>query len=291
MQTLAKTDATQKKTAPVDGHTFLSQAYLHAAIRAIRSIHAGPTAQDEMQKVFRRDRRLFVMGGLETQLLESLRNQGFAVAPSFFSKDLIDRIYAKADALFHNLRVDYASAPRIKGQPAALGRASSYEELEIAEHTIQLSDPLVKIPEVLDIVFHESILKVVAHFFRQPPPLHRVAIVRDFPYSRPQYLSNFRRDNDDFDSLHILIDLVDIDDTRGPLVYVPGSNRQAAYRGHHSNASGQATHGHSLQDRDVENSTFPRNKWVVLRPERGSISLFPWKGHPQRVDMDFSRRR
>ena len=87
---------------------------------------------------------------------------GYASAPGFFSKGLIDHIHSKADAMFRNM-----SHP--PGQSAS------------SETEIELEDPLIHVSEALDIAFHESILKVVAHFYRHIPPVYRVGIVRYFP--------------------------------------------------------------------------------------------------------------
>ena len=126
--------------------------------------------------------------------------------------------------MFHNLEIDAQRAYSIQTRERRTLDGVSYEELAATEKTIALRDPLLRIPEALSVAFHEGILKIAANFLGYVPPLYRVTIVRDFPHNRPLHSSNFHKDNDESDSLQIFIYLVDIDDTRGPLVYVPGSN-------------------------------------------------------------------
>ena len=97
----------------------------------------------------------------------------------------------------------------------------SYDEIAATEKVIALRDPLVAIPELIGIAFHESILKIAGNFLGYVPPLYRATVVRDFPHNRPLHSSNFHKDNDESDSLQIFIYLVDIDDHRGPSYMFP----------------------------------------------------------------------
>ena len=137
---------------------------------------------------------------------------------------MMDLIFRKADAMFHRPEIDARRAYSIQTGERGTLDGVSYEELAATEKIIALRDPLLRIPETLNVAFHESVLKIAAPFLGYIPPLYRATIVRDFPHDRPLHSSNFHKDNDESDSLQIFIYLVDIDDTRGPLVYVPGSN-------------------------------------------------------------------
>jgi len=157
--------------------------------------------------------------------VDSLRCSGFSLVDNFVPKDMVDRLYAQADAMFRDLRIDFGRAYSVQtGQRRSL-QGLSYEELAATEKMIALADPLLHIPELLDVAFDERILKIAANFLGGVPPLYRVTVVRDFPHNRPLHSSNFHKDNDESDSLQIFVYLVDIDDSRGPLVYIPGSNR------------------------------------------------------------------
>jgi hypothetical protein len=210
------------------------------------------THREEFRKIFRRSPHAFALNEFETQQLESLLGRGYAFAPDFFSHALVDHIHAKADAIFRNVP-------------------------KPAEHRIELEDPLMQISEVLDIAFHEGVLKVVAHFFRHIPPVYRVAIVRYFPRDGAPYLSGFRQETHDSDSLEILVDLAAVDHTRGPLVYVPGSNLYGSCRPRLLSAFGLPADPRQLTDKEVER-IYPRDTWATLSGERGSITVIHKRG-------------
>jgi hypothetical protein len=194
----------------------------------------------------------------EGQQLESLLRWGYASAPGFFSKGLIDHIHNKADAMFRN-------TSRRPGQSAS------------SETAIELEDPLIHVSEALDIAFHESILKVVVHFYHHIPPVYRVGIVRHFPGGGAADECKFRQESHDSDSLDILIDLVTVDRTRGPLIYIPGSHLYAGFRPHLMNAFGLPVEPRRLDDHEVERLC-PQNKWATLTGDKGSITAVCTRG-------------
>ncbi|HVB57639.1 MAG TPA: phytanoyl-CoA dioxygenase family protein [Candidatus Acidoferrales bacterium] len=250
---------------------------LYSAIFKARLLASHRDAAANPRDAFRRNQCLFEMDDLEKQQVESLRNHGYALAPGFFSKELVDRIYAKADAMFHNLQIDGFDSPvPIRSG----GRAGlSYADLAAKGKTLELRDPLVHIPEVLDIVFHESLLKITGHFLSCVPTMYRAAIVRDFPHNDLIHATHFERDNDESDSLRIFIDLVDIDDTRGPLVYIPRSSHSVIHSRRPRlwrNLALSASDGR-LSEQEVERM-YPRRTWVTLLTERGSIAAIHRNG-------------
>jgi hypothetical protein len=111
------------------------------------------------------------------------------------------------------------------------------------------------------------------------PPLYRVTIVRDFPHTRPLHSSNFHKDNDESDSLQIFIYLVDVDDTCGPLVYIPGSNHYdvRSCRPRLSRDLGIPANDGRLSDEEVER-VYPRRSWAVLHTRRGSVAAIHGNG-------------
>ena len=206
----------------------------------------------------RRSPQLFPLDEFEGQQLESLLRWGYASAPGFFSKGLIDHIHNKADAMFRN-------TSRRPGQSAS------------SETAIELEDPLIHVSEALDIAFHESILKVVVHFYHHIPPVYRVGIVRYFPGGGAADECKFRQESHDSDSLDILIDLVTVDRTRGPLIYIPGSHLYAGFRPHLMNAFGLPVEPRRLDDHEVERLC-PQNKWATLTGDKGSITAICTRG-------------
>jgi hypothetical protein len=242
-------------------------------------LYSRRVAGAEMRRLFKRYRRLFTMNEVETQQVNSLRESGYALISEFFPRELIDRIFVKADAMFHNLEIDTHLAYSVQSKDRTTLEGLSYEELAATEKMIALRDPLVRIPEVLDVAFHEGILKIAANFLGSVPPLYRVTLVRDFPHNRPLHSSNFHKDNDESDSLQIFVYLVDIDDTCGPLVYIPGSNHYdvRSCRPRLCRDLGIPANDGRLSDEEVER-VYPRRSWAVLRTRRGSIAAIHGNG-------------
>ena len=232
-----------------------------------------------MRRLFELNRPLFTMNEVEAQQAKSLRESGYALISDFFPREQIDRIFFKADAMFHNLEIDKKLAYSIQSKDRTTLEGLRYDELAATEKMIALRDPLVRIPEILEVAFHESILKIAANFLGYVPPLYRVTVVRDFPHNRPLHSSNFHKDNDESDSLQIFIYLVDIDATRGPLVYIPGSNHYdvRSCRPRLSRDLGIPANDGRLSDEEVER-VYPRRSWAVLQTRRGSVAAIHGNG-------------
>jgi hypothetical protein len=259
--------------------TVRTQPHLYSAICKARMLYSRQIVAAEMRRLFNRNRHLFSMNEVETRQVSSLRESGYALVSEFFPRALIDRIFLKADAMFHNLEIDTHLAYSIQSKDRATLEGLCYEELAKTEKMIALRNPLVRIPEALDLAFHESILKIAANFLGYVPPLYRVTVVRDFPHNRPLHSSNFHKDNDESDSLQIFIYLVDIDDTCGPLVYIPGSNHYdvRSCRPRLSRDLGIPANDGRLSDEEVER-VYPRRSWAVLKTGRGSIAAIHGNG-------------
>jgi hypothetical protein len=254
MRALFKGHATRPSTRAPITNPSPKRPYLYRAIRRMQSVCSRQegNGEEDLRRILRRNPNSFALNEFETQQLESLSGRGYAFAPGFFSKGLVDHIRAKADAIFRKM-------------PAS------------TDHTLELEGPLVEISEVLDIAFHESVLKVVAHFFRRVPPLYRVAIVRYLPSDCAPDSSRFRQEAHDSDSLEILIDLAAVDRTRGPLVYVPESHLHVSCRPRLLNAFGFPLAPRQLEDHEVER-LYPRETWITLFGEQGSMTAIHRRG-------------
>jgi hypothetical protein len=253
--------------------------HLYSGICGARLFYSRRIAGAEARSLFLRTRHLFRLNDFEAQQVESLRHGGYSLVANLFPKDTVDRIYSKADAMFRNLQLDPNRAYSVQSGRRRDLEGLSYDELAATEKTIALRDPLLHIPELLGVALDESILKVAANFLGCIPPLYRVTVVRDFPHDRPLHSSNFHKDNDESDSLQIFVYLVDIDETRGPLVYVPGSNRYdvRSCRPRLSRDLGIAANDGRLSDEEVER-VYPRRMWAVLRTGRGSLAMIHGNG-------------
>jgi Phytanoyl-CoA dioxygenase (PhyH) len=259
--------------------TLRSMPHLYSSVCKARLFYSRRIAGAGARRIFEENHRLFRMNDFERRQVESLRNQGYALAPNCFSQTLTERIFERADAMFRNLQIDHGRAYSVQnGQRPSL-EGFSYDQLATTEKMITLRDPLLHIPEMFDVAFHESILRIAANFLCCVPPLYRATLVRDFPHSRPMHSSNFHKDNDESDSLQIFVYLVDIDDTRGPLVYIPASNHHdpRSCRPRLSRDLGIPANDGRLSDDEVER-VYPRNTWAVLRTGRGSIAAIHGNG-------------
>jgi|HubBroStandDraft_1064217.scaffolds.fasta_scaffold44511_2 hypothetical protein len=259
--------------------TIRTQPHVYSAICKARLLYSRRVAGAASRSLYRQHRDLFAMSDFESAQVESLREHGYALIPGFFADAVVDGIYATADRLFRSLQIDFGRAYSVQTGTRASLQGIPYEELAATEKMIALRDPLVQIPEIIHIAFHESILKIAAHFLGYVPPLYRVTLVRDLPHDRPLHSSNFHKDNDESDSLQIFIYLVDIDDAHGPLVYVPGSNHYdvRSCRPRLSRDLGRAGNDGRLSDEEVAR-IYPRNAWATLRTKRGSIAAIHGNG-------------
>ncbi len=267
------------KRSPFLIRTIRSQPRLYSAICRARLFYSRRIAGAGYRRLFAQHRDLVCMDEFEARHVNALRRNGYALMPEYFPAHLIDRIYARADALFHRLQIDLNRAYSVQeGQRQSL-EGLSYADLAASEKMIAIRDPLLHIPELLGVAFHESILTVAATFLGCVPPLCRVTVVRDFPHTRPLHSSNFHKDNDESDSLQVFIYLVDIDDARGPLVYIPGSNHYDARscRPRLARDLGLDASDGRLTDDEVAR-TYPRDTWKVLRTGRGSVAAIHGNG-------------
>jgi ectoine hydroxylase-related dioxygenase (phytanoyl-CoA dioxygenase family) len=255
------------------------EPHLYSAICKARLFYSRRVAGANMRELFQRHQALLAMSDFEGEQVRALREKGYALLPEFFSRAMMDRIFRVADEMFHSLEIDAQRAYSIQTRERRTLEGVSYQELAATEKTIALRDPLLRIPEALSVAFHESILRIAANFLGYVPPLYRATIVRDFPHERPLHSSNFHKDNDESDSLQIFIYLVDIDDTRGPLVYVPGSNHYdvRSCRPRLSRDLGLQGNDGRLSDEEVER-IYPRREWAVLRTGRGSVAMIHGNG-------------
>lgn len=265
--------------SPLVVRTIRTQPYLYSAICKARLFYSRRIAGVQTRAVFRENRQLFKMNQFENKQLQSLCTSGYSLAPDFFPRELTDRLFAQADAAFRALKIDLQRAYTIQSGERKSLAGLSYAELEATEKMIALQHPLVLIPELAEVAFHESILRIAANFLGCVPPLYRVMVVRDFPHTRPLHSSNFHKDNDESDSMQIFIYLVDIDDSCGPLVYVPQSNHYdvRSCRPRLSRDLGIPANDGRLSDEEVEHA-YPRESWSVLETGRGSIAAIHGNG-------------
>jgi len=252
---------------------------LYSGICRARLLYSRRIAGALERAAFLRHSDLLRMNDFESQQVRSLQRDGYTLAAHYLPVEVVDRIYAKADAMFRSLQIDLGRAYSVQSRRRSDLRNLSYQELAATEKMIALADPLLHIPELLQVAFCESILKIAANFLGCIPPLYRVTVVRDFPHNRPLHSSNFHKDNDESDSMQIFVYLIDIDERCGPLVYVPGSNHYdvRSCRPRLSRDLGIDANDGRLSDSEVER-VYPRSSWAVLWTGRGSLAAIHGNG-------------
>lgn len=259
--------------------TIRKRPVLYSAICKSRLFYSRRIVGAAARREFRSNISLFRMDEFESRQVDSLRHLGYALIPRHFPPAIVRRIFDRADEMFRSLQIDLHRAYSVQDRKLTSLEGLTYAQLAATEKMIALSDPLVHIPELLEVAFHESILRIAGTFLGCVPPLYRVMVVRDFPHSRPLHSSNFHKDNDESDSLQIFIYLVDIDDRCGPLIYVPGSNRYdvRSCRPRLSRDLGIAANDGRLSDEEVGRA-YPRSSWIALHTESGSIAAIHGNG-------------
>src|SRR5271156_4035888 len=112
------------------------EPHLYSAICKARLLYSRRVAGAKMRELFRRHEALVLMNDFEREQVRSLRDEGYALIPEFFSRGMMDRIFRKADAMFHSLEIDARRAYSIQTGERGTLDGVSYEELAATEKTI-----------------------------------------------------------------------------------------------------------------------------------------------------------
>ena len=132
------------------------QPHLYSAVCRARMFHSRRIAGAAARRLFTQSPESFRSNPFESRQVQSLRRSGYALAPDFVAKATIDSIFAQADAMFRDLKIDLGRAYSVQnGQRRSLEHLS-YDELAATEKMIALRDPLLHIPELVDVAFHET---------------------------------------------------------------------------------------------------------------------------------------
>jgi len=259
--------------------TIRSQPNIYSGICKARLFVSRYIGSAREMALYRRQKHLFAMSEFETRHFIDLRNQGFTVLHNFFDKELMDAIYEKADHLFRELQIDFYDAYSVQNKRLESLKGLTYEQLELSEKMISLKDPLLSVPECVDIAFNDSILKIITSFMGYITSRFKPMVVRDFPLDRPRESSNFHRDSDEADSVQFFVYLVDIDDNRGPLVYIPGSNRYdvKSCRPRPTRDLGIDENDGRISDKEIE-KYYPKQLWRSIKVRRGSVVIMHGNG-------------
>ena len=270
---------TSEQRSPLPLRVMRSEPHVYSAICKARLAYSRYVAGRRERSLFKENQDLFATTPEEARSVEDLRKQGYAILPDLVPTALVDAIFEKADRLLRSGHVDPKDAYTVQNRKRLSLEGLTYDELAATEKMIAVRDPLLSVPEALPLALHEGILKIVTNFLGYIAPWFKPLIVRDFPSDRPRESSNFRRDNDEADSVQAFVYLVDIDDTRGPLVYVPGTDRYdvRSCRPRLARDLGVSGYDGRISDEEIEKH-YPRDSWSVLRVRRGSVAIIHGNG-------------
>ncbi len=259
--------------------TLRRNPYIYSAACKARLAYSRRVLAARQRKILQDHQELFAMSQLENTRCEELRNHGFTVLPELIPAAVIDGIFEQADGMFKDLRINMHYGYSVQNKLRLSLEGLSYEELAASEKVIALHDALVNLPECINVAFESAILRIVGNFLNFVPSHYLPTVVRDFPHNRALESSNFHKDNDEADSVQVFVYLVDIDDTRGPLVYLPGTNRYdvRSCRPRLSRDLGIAANDGRLSDSEVEKH-YPQTGWRRLKVKRGSAVLIHGNG-------------
>jgi hypothetical protein len=134
-------------------------------------------------------------------LLEQLRRDGYAMAPSLLSDEQIKEMLA-----FLNGRT-----------PVGDAALANYD----------LSD-VVSCPHVLDLANHPRLLALAAAYLGCAPTISTIGIRWSYPSKKTATVQEFHRDPDDWKMVKFFAYLTDVAEGTGPHIFVAGSHREKA---------------------------------------------------------------
>ena len=168
-------------------------------------------------------------------VVTTLNADGFAFLPGLIPSDQIGRTRAKMDGFIRGgtnvsrarkVLVDAPWTPVSKTEyltPDDLAKGSDHYREQV--NYVDIKDPLVAIPELLPVAFHDSILNAAERYLGGCPGIGFVKMRRSYANSLPDFDTNFFHfDGNSAKLLKAFVYLNDVDLDGGPITYVQGSH-------------------------------------------------------------------
>ena len=171
----------------------------------------------------------------ENSKLSQLENEGYCILENCFDKKVLDNIRLKfhksinnqtniklpRDLRFQNEESENVFIPRITDSDFKKGETFYRNFVD----NIQLRDPLINMPECLDICLNKNILSIVSNYFESLPFMTYIKIVKNYANSYPVFDTQYYHiDENAYKLLKVFIYLNDVDtDRHGPFCYVKNS--------------------------------------------------------------------
>ncbi|MEH6591115.1 MAG: phytanoyl-CoA dioxygenase family protein [Halioglobus sp.] len=226
---------------------------------------------------FKKNIELFKMTAVEKKAHDELKRNGFTLIEDVYPLELIDELFDRIDQSFKDPALEHVQLYLTEENTK---HKRSYEEMAKTEKVITLQDALISVPECADLAVNETIFRIVANCLGFAPNIFTPAIVRDFPLDKPRYSSHFHKDNYEREGYQAFVYLVDIDDTRGPLHYVPGTHnydRKSCKPRLGIDMGDLAYDDNGISDAEVEKH-YPQQDWRKFPCRRGSIAIIKGNG-------------
>lgn len=271
----AKMYATQgvQKPRPI-GKLIRKNPHLYNAMRQVRFKLSKYVANSTRVWQYQTSQELFRPNAFEAQHVAELRKNGITILEGFIDEAVIDRIEAKADTLFRNLDIQKENTYSVFNKLLPSLDGFTYDEIRTFESVISLRDPLLAIPEIADVTFHETIMKITANYFGYVPREKSLVVLRNFPHAEPLHASNFHIDSDYDEVIQVFVYLVDVDGRRGPFLFIPGSHGNDARPCMPRSNADLGLGANYLRHSDEEVAKYyPRSQWVPIKAKRGSVVI------------------
>ena len=200
-------------------------------------------------------RQAFVLSAPERGWLDELRRNGIVLIEGLFDEQRIAAIHHRLEQLLAN--------------PANLDRANvnAYNH----ERKLRLEAPLDRIPDLVDLVFNETVCKIAA-VYKGFVPVHVFNVYKTLPGDRLSGSSYFHRD--ELGDMSVFVYLHDVDAHSGASVFVRGSHgytpRSCSLRSNFEKGLADANPAYS--DAEVER-LYPRSAWAQSIARRGAVVM------------------
>jgi len=251
-----------------------SHPRLYSMVRRARLLLSRYLANTSRVLEYGRHPQWFAMSEFEAHHVRKLCETGVTLLQEFFDGGVVESIERQADRLFRRLEIDVHNSYSVFNGLLDSLEGFSYDEIRSFEGVIGLKDPLVLIPDAVNVVFNETILRITANYLRYIPRSGRVVLLRNFPHDEPLHASNFHTDSDYDEVVQIFVYLVDVDGHRGPFLFVPGSHTgDARACSPRSNADlGRPDSYLRISDEEIA-KYYPRSEWQSMKARRGSVVI------------------
>ena len=167
--------------------------------------------------------------------LDSLKQDGFVILEDFFPSEAISEIRATMDLCIRQGR-NISTPKRLVGAEAwdpdarnthlsPYDLAAGPDQYRSSVNYVDIKDPLINIPQLIEIVFHDTILNIAAAYLECFPALGFIKMRRSFSNALQEYDTNlFHFDGNSLKVFKAFVYLNNVDPEGGPTTFIRGSH-------------------------------------------------------------------